>query len=231
MEPEAKAAMGRRLKEEIKQKYGTITKLNKIINEQNLGGYTSKKPREPRAGLLIKLGRAGCDLNYILLNERSASYPITKSKQRFSGNENAGGDIQNIGDKADGNIMKSKNGNVSVHNGDLYSNEIVATLREVIYSQQQMLAQNSKSLEDISIVLKSMNIMVNQHHTEDHEYINDARKMWADLTLSIEQNRKQTAALKKHEKASEKQKSLWMNHIVTAEKGQKEMLKILKDEK
>ena len=122
--------------------------------------------------------------------------------------------------------MKSKNGNVSVHNGDLYSNEIVATLREVIYSQQQMLAQNSKSLEDISIVLKSMNIMVNQHHTEDHEYINDARKMWADLTLSIEQNRKQTTALKKHEKASEKQKSLWMSHIVLAEKNQIEMLSL-----
>lgn len=80
MENKEKYEMGQRLKEEIKERFGSIQNLNRTIDEPNLGAYTSKKPREPRAGVMIKLGKAGIDMKYILLGVKENDCTVIVSE-------------------------------------------------------------------------------------------------------------------------------------------------------
>ncbi|MBK7106671.1 MAG: hypothetical protein IPH62_15460 [Ignavibacteriae bacterium] len=56
----------KRLKIEAKKKYGNIKIVEEKAEIANLGVYTKKNPREPRATILYKLALLGFDINYLL---------------------------------------------------------------------------------------------------------------------------------------------------------------------
>ncbi|MEN8193927.1 MAG: hypothetical protein ABFS12_13980 [Bacteroidota bacterium] len=70
MTQEDKYKMGQRIKEEIKRKYNTLKEIGEIVEVKNMAVYTSKKPKEPRVSTLVKLAKAGLDINYIVTGER-----------------------------------------------------------------------------------------------------------------------------------------------------------------
>jgi hypothetical protein len=71
MTKKEKSEMAKRLKEEIKGKFGNIKILEKKISNSNLSRYTSKNnPVEPRATLLRELALVGIDIPYVLTGER-----------------------------------------------------------------------------------------------------------------------------------------------------------------
>ena len=212
MTDQEKREMGRRLKEEIKSKFGTIEKLNELLGQTNLASYTAKNPREPRAGMLAKFAEVGINTEYVLLGD-------TKSKDKgikIEGNNS--GQVTNIDNKnwnGEGEMV----GRDQVHNGDSYSSNIIDTLRDIINSQHQVITQLSSQLTEINTTLKHNNILIKQHYDEGHDYMVDGRKGFIKVDKCIEVNKKQTSILKKHDASKE----IWTKHIEEAGEFQKEI--------
>lgn len=212
MTDQEKYEMGQRLKKEIKSKFGTIEKLNELLGQTNLASYTSKKPREPRAGMLAKFAEVGINTEYVLLGD-------TKSVDKgikIDGNNS--GQVTNIDNKnwnGEGEMV----GRDQVHNGDSYSSSIIDTLRDVINSQQQIITQLSNNLTEITTTVKHTNMLVKQHYDEGHDYMNDGRKEFVKIDKCLESNIKQ-ATLMKNIGAN---KDSWTKHVEEAEKYQKEI--------
>ncbi len=212
MTNEEKQAMGRRLKEEIKSKFGTIEKLNELLGQTNLASYTSKNPREPRAGMLAKFAEVGINTEYVLLGD-------IKSKEKgikIDGNNS--GQVTNIDNKnwnGEGEMV----GRDQVHNGDSYSSNIIDTLRDIINSQQQIITQLSSQLTEMNTTLKHTNMLVKQHYDEGHNYMNEGRKEFVKVDKCLDANKKQ-ATLIKNIGAN---KESWTNHVEESEKYQKEI--------
>ena len=212
MTDQEKYEMGQRLKKEIKSKFGTIEKLNELLNQTNLASYTSKNPREPRAGMLAKFAEVGINTEYVLLGD-------IKSKDtgiKIDGSNS--GQVTNIDNKnwnGEGEMV----GRDSVHNGDNYSSSIIETLRDIISSQQQIITQLSSQLTEMNTTTKHTDMLVKQHYEEGHDFMIEGRKEFVKTDKCIDTNKKQTSLLKKHDA----NKEILLKHIDESEKYQKEI--------